>query len=52
MLAAIAAYFLWIDDFDGGFVAGILCVVSFLISMRIQVKARLKAREELNSDES
>lgn len=41
-LAAIAAYFLWRDNFDGVFVAAVLGAVSFFLSMRFQVKARLK----------
>ena len=45
VLAGIAAYFLWKVDTDGVFVAGVLAAVSFLLSIRFQIKARMKQRK-------
>jgi hypothetical protein len=45
VLAAIAAYFLWNDDTESMFVAAVLGAVSLLLSIRFQVKGRLKDRE-------
>ncbi len=44
-LAGIAAYFLWQGNTDGVFVAGVLGAVSYFISLRFQVKARIQQRE-------
>lgn len=49
ILAGIAAYFLWQKNADGAFVAAVLGAVSFFLSVRFQVKARLKQREELTT---
>lgn len=46
ILAGIAAYFLWQNNKDGFFVAVVLGAVSFFLSIRFQVKARLKKRED------
>lgn len=46
ILAGIAAYFLWNDNGDGAFVAAVLGAVSFFLSIRFQVKGRMKIREE------
>lgn len=45
ILAGIAAYFWSQDNTDGMFVAAVLGAVSFFLSIRFQVKARLKQRE-------
>ena len=44
ILAGIAAYFLWRDNSDGAFVAGVLGAVSFFLSVRFQVKERNEKR--------
>lgn len=49
ILAAIAAYFLWQENNDAMFAAAVLGAVSFFLSMRFQVKARLKQREDESS---
>lgn len=46
ILAGIAAYFLWNDNGDDAFVAAVLGAVSFFLSIRFQVKGRMKIREE------
>ena len=45
ILAGIAAYFLWQGNNDGAFVAAVLGSVSFFLSIRFQVKERMKQRE-------
>ena len=45
ILIGVAAYFLWQNNMDGVFVAAVLGAVAFLLSIRLQVKARLKERE-------
>lgn len=42
---AVAAYFLWRENFDGVFVTSVLGCVSFFLSFRFQVKERLSQRE-------
>ncbi|HVF46918.1 MAG TPA: hypothetical protein VNA17_05065 [Pyrinomonadaceae bacterium] len=44
-LAALAAYFFWSDNTDRMFAAAVLGAVSFFLSIRFQVKGRLKERE-------
>lgn len=44
ILAGVAAYFLWADNWDGTFVAVVLAISSFFLSMRFQIKARLAQR--------
>ena len=46
ILAGIAAFFLWKGNGDGAFVAAVLGAVSFFLSIRFQVKGRLKDRDE------
>lgn len=51
VLAALAAYFFWADNTDRMFAAAVLGAVSFFLSIRFQVKGRLKQREaEQGSD--
>jgi hypothetical protein len=50
ILAGIAAYFLWADDIDSVFVAGVLSIVSYLLSMRFQIKERLRQRADRESN--
>ncbi len=45
ILIGVAAYFLWKGDRDGTFIAAVLGAVAFFLSIRFQVKARLKQRE-------
>lgn len=45
LLAAIAAYFLWTGNSDGGFIASVLGAVAFFLSVRFQVKERNALRE-------
>ncbi len=45
ILAGIAAYFLWNDDFDWAFAFFVFGVSSFFIGIRFQIKARLTERE-------
>ena len=44
-LIGFAAYFLWKGDTDGVFISLVLSAVSFLLSLRFQIKARIKERE-------
>ncbi len=45
ILIGVAAYFLWTGNKDGTFVAAVLGAVAFFLSIRFQVKERLKQRE-------
>ncbi len=45
ILIGVAAYFLWQENKDGTFIAAVLGAVAFFLSIRFQVKARLKQRE-------
>ncbi len=45
ILIGIAAYFLWNGNKDVTFVAAVLGAVAFFLSIRFQVKERLKQRE-------
>ena len=45
-LAGLAGYFLWSRNTDAAFVAAVLGCVSFLLSVRFQVKERNRIREE------
>ncbi len=45
ILAGIAAFFFWNGDGDGAFVAAVLGAVSFFLSIRFQVKERIRQRE-------
>jgi len=49
-LGAVAVYFLWSGDTDKVFVSGVLAAVSFLLSIRFQIKERMKVGEA-RSDE-
>ena len=54
ILAGIAAFFLWNGDKDRFFISAVLGAVSFFLSIRFQVKGRLKQREkerEMMNDE-
>ncbi|MGI8669267.1 MAG: hypothetical protein ACR2J3_05370 [Aridibacter sp.] len=42
---AIAAFFLWQENFDGVFISAVLACVSFLLSHRFQLKERLDKRK-------
>ena len=45
ILIGVAAYFLWRGNTDGVFVSAVLGAVAFFLSVRFQVKERLKQRE-------
>ena len=45
IFAGISAYFIWMENKDGVFVALVLAASSFFLSMRFQAKARLAASE-------
>lgn len=45
ILAGVAAFFLWQGNKDGTFVAAVFASVCFFLSVRFQVKDRLKKRE-------
>ncbi len=44
-LLGFAAYFLWKGDSEGVFISVVLAAVSFLLSLRFTIKARMKERE-------
>jgi hypothetical protein len=46
ILIGVAAFFLWNGNKDGVFVAAVLGAVSFFLSIRFQVKERLKQKED------
>ena len=50
ILIGVAAYFLWTGNKDGTFVAAVLGAVAFFLSLRFQVKERLKQRENQEAD--
>ncbi len=52
ILAGIAAYFLWNGNRENSFVAAIFGAVSFFLSIRFQVKERLKQREIEREEEN
>ena len=46
ILLGVTAFFLWKGDTDTVFVSVVLSAVAYLMSMRFQVKARLKQRAD------
>ena len=52
ILIGVAAYFLWSGHKDGVFVSAVLGAVCFFLSVRFQVKERLKTRETTETTES
>lgn len=44
ILVIVAAYFLWMENKDGVFVAAVLAASSFFLSIRFQARARLDER--------
>ena len=51
ILAGVAAYFLWNSSGDGAFVSAVFGAVAFFLSVRFQVKDRLKKRENERLEE-
>ncbi len=51
ILIGVAAFFLWRGNTDGAFISSVLGAVSFFLSIRFQVKERLKKREIEATDE-
>lgn len=45
ILAGIAAYFLWNDNFDWAFASFAVAACSYFIGMRFQIKSRLDERK-------
>jgi hypothetical protein len=52
ILIGVAAFFLYQGNTDGVFIAAVLGAVSFFLSVRFQVKERLKLRETNETAES
>ncbi len=52
ILIGVAAFFLYQGKTDGVFIAAVLGAVSFFLSVRFQVKERLKLRETNETAES
>ena len=52
ILIGVAAFFLYRGNSDGAFIAAVLGAVSFFLSVRFQVKERLKQRETNETAES
>jgi hypothetical protein len=50
ILAGVAAYFLWAGNKDGVFVTAVFAAVAFFLSIRFQVKERIKRREVENGE--
>jgi uncharacterized membrane protein len=50
ILIGVAAYFLWTGNKDGTFIAAVLGAVAFFLSIRFQVKERLKQRENKTTE--
>jgi hypothetical protein len=51
ILIGVAAYFLWVGNKDGVFISAVLGAVAFFLSVRFQVKERLKQRENDSTPE-
>lgn len=45
ILAGVAVFFLWQGNKDGTFIAAVFGAVCFFLSIRFQIKKRLKQRE-------
>ncbi|MCA1623290.1 MAG: hypothetical protein LC768_05110 [Acidobacteria bacterium] len=52
ILIGVAAYFLWRENNDGVFVSAVLGAVCFFLSVRFQIKERLKSRDEVKQKEN
>ena len=52
ILAGVAAYFLWVANKDGAFIAAVLGCVAFFLSIRFQVKERNRIREAEHDKET
>jgi len=51
ILIGIAAFFLWKGNKDGVFITAVLGAVCFFLSVRFQVKERLKQKEVESANE-
>jgi hypothetical protein len=51
ILAGVAAYFLWQGSADRAFISAVFGAVSFFLSVRVQVKGRLREREAARVEE-
>ncbi len=51
ILAGIAAYFMWQGNADRAFASAVFGAVSFFLSIRFQVKERIKIRETEREEE-
>lgn len=52
ILIGVAAYFLWQGNTDGTFIAAVLGAAAFFLSVRFQVKERLKSRNDSEAEEN
>lgn len=50
ILIGVAAFFLWKGNNDGLFIAAVLGAVSFFLSIRFQVKERMKQKEDKSAE--
>lgn len=50
ILIGVAVFFLWRGNMDGLFVAAVFGAVCFFLSVRFQVKERLRERQEDKAD--
>lgn len=46
ILIGVAAFFLWKGNKDGAFISAVIGAVCFFLSVRFQVKERLKQKEK------
>lgn len=52
VLIGVAAYFLWTGNTDGLFIAAVLGAVCFFLSIRFQVKDRMRSRADETEENS
>jgi hypothetical protein len=50
ILIGVAAFFLWNGNADAAFASAVFGAVSYFLSIRFQVKARLKLQAEQNEN--
>ncbi len=50
ILIGVAAYFFWQGNTDRAFVAAVLGAVAFFLSVRFQVKERLKQKDDFTTE--
>jgi len=50
ILIGVAAYFLWSGNKDATFIAAVLGAVAFFLSVRFQVKEKLKQKDDFTPE--